>query len=352
MRRTSRIGACLALVAGGSLALTTVAAADLPGGDNDVESGYSVEVEVNLSGDAAPDGGGYYSFYIPPLCYWGPFRGMADGPDHGDGTDMQKVLDYMEWAYNIPLSEGSGYWVPYYGSLSRYEEAVEREEDGEDLIWYSLYCNIHYGDERAIEFADGEYMGGALLTGLRVQGEEPEILIDPEDLAEAARDEMVIDEPDIDRNPQMAGANEGATLVNVPTWFWVTNPDSVGGPDGERSIRAEVVNGDVWAEVTAQTGGLSIGSPNGSAFCDPAVALIEWGDGVGDDDACTVSFSRASVSYPDGYPVTASTEWSATWEGVTQDGEEVGGDLEPLSRQADTVFVPVAEIQSIVRGLR
>ncbi|WP_205856883.1 hypothetical protein, partial [Phytoactinopolyspora endophytica] len=254
----------------------------------------------------------------------------------------------IEWGWNQPHEDGGG-WVRWYGPRERYEEAVEREADGQKLIWRSLYCNIPYIDDRAIEFAGGHVMGSAIVAGLFVQGEEQPVLVDPEVLAQAARDRMVIDEPEIDRNPQGTGNLAGATLVNFPTWFWVTNPEeSIGGSDGERQIRAEVVDGEVWAEVTAETGGLSVASPAGDTFCEPAVAISSWTAGADDDSGCTVEFDRASVQYPGGYPVTASTEWNASWEGVTQDGEQVGGDLEPLARTT-TVDVPVAESQSIVR---
>jgi hypothetical protein len=348
MRRKHRSVAFALVTAAAMLTPATAVALPGDGGGEENESGYTVEVDVMYSGDAAPEGGGVFTEYVAPLCYWGPFRGSAGGPDVGDGTDMQKVLDFIEWGWTRPHAEGYG-WVRWYGPIERFEDAVEREADGEKLIWYSLNCNIPLTDERAIAFAGGEVMGSAIVAGLGIQGETPEILIDPEVLAEAARDQMVIESPDVDRNPQGAGALGGATLVNVPTWFWVTNPEeSVGGVDGERTIRADVVGGSVWAEVTAQTGGLSVGSPAGSTFCEPSVAITEWSPGSDDNAGCTVSFSRASIGYLGGYPVTTSTEWTATWEGMTQDGEAVGGDLAPLQR-SETVNVPVAESQATVR---
>jgi hypothetical protein len=66
---------------------------------------------------------------------------------------MQKVLDFIEWGWTRPHAEGYG-WVRWYGPIERFEDAVEREADGEKLIWYSLNCNIPLTDERAIAFAE------------------------------------------------------------------------------------------------------------------------------------------------------------------------------------------------------
>ncbi|NDL58555.1 hypothetical protein [Phytoactinopolyspora mesophila] len=343
-RRTISSGTGLALAAAVSLALPGIAVADLPGGGDD--DGYTVAVNVRFSGDAAPGGGGSYTVYVPPICWWEQMPS-----NNVDPTDPEAVYEY--YMEEIRGGGRTPREVLQWPDEEVFLDAIEREENGENITWYWI---SHRSANRApcspqIRDYGDSWNNAIVIYSPFAHNEPPEPAVDPEVLAEAARDRMVIDRPEVDRNPKMAGSNAGATLVNVPTWFWVTNPDSVGGPDGERSIRAEVVGGDVWAEVTARTGGLSISSPSGNTFCDPSVAVVAWGDGASDDDACTVSFSRASVSYPDGYPVTASTEWSATWEGVTQDGEGVGGDLAPLSRQT-SVDVPVAEIQSIVRGLR
>jgi hypothetical protein len=344
MRRTFRAATGAAFVAAASLSLTTVAVADLPGGDND-DDGFTVGVEVVFSGDGAPGGGGSYTVHMPPICWW---EQMPSG--NVDPTDPEAVYEY--YMEEIRGGGRTPREVLQWPNEEVFLDAIEREENGENITWYWI---SHRSANRA-PCAEERNYGDSWNTTIIIyspfaDGEPPEPVVDPEVLAEAARERMVIDEPEVDRNPKMAGSDAGATLVNVPTWFWVTNPDSLGGADGERSIRAEVVGGDVWAEVTARTGGLSIASPAGGNYCEPSVALTAWGDGASDADACTVSFSRASVDYPDGYPVTASTEWTATWEGQIGDDDMVGGDLDPLSRET-SVTVPVAEIQSIVRGAR
>jgi hypothetical protein len=73
------------------------------------------------------------------------------------------------------------------------------------------------------------------------------------------------------------------------------------------------------------------------------VATQAYTSGANDASGCTVSFSAASVAYPAGYPVDASTAWTATWTG----SGGTGGDLEGLARNA-AVYVPVAESQALV----
>ncbi|NED95147.1 hypothetical protein G1H11_07445 [Phytoactinopolyspora alkaliphila] len=345
--RLKHRSATIALVAGAMLVPTTASA--IPGGEEgggeETGSGYSVE--VRLSGDGAPGGGGDgYTIHVPPVCWWEPIAVMPGV----DITDPEEIREYFEEEIR-PWLRGhaaAGYFA--WPSYEVFEDAIRRAGAGEEITFYQ----IEGADKEAkmacspqINHYDGEDIPVAYWPF--ATGEQPDPVVDPEDLAEAARDEMVIEAPEIDRNPQGAGALGGATLVGFDTWFWVTNPEeSIGGADGERRIRAEVVGGTVWAEVTAQTDGLTVASPAGRADCEPALAIKAWSPGSSDAEGCTVSFTRASVQYPDGYPVSASVEWAATWEGVTQDGEQVGGDLAGRSESV-VVNVPVAESQATVR---
>lgn len=347
----------LAGVVAGLLGVSAISGASaLPGGGGGDEGGdntgdgYEVEVNVVYSGDAAPSGGGSSTVTVKVVCYWGPFREVVtNGPDAGDGTNMQKVKEYIDWGWNQPHEAGYG-WVRVYGDRAKFDAAAANPQP--NAQWFSPYCSVPQTDEQAIAFAGGEGLWGmALQARLFTVDNPPPANIDPEDLAIAAREVMVIDEPEIDRNPKITNGPADATFVNIPTWFWVTNPETVGSEAGTRTIRAEVEGSDVWAEVTATTGGLSIASPVGARMCEPERAMLAWTPGANDDDGCTVEFSKASVAYPMGYPVTASTEWNATWEGQDQAGNAVGGTLDPLLRAAPPVNVPVAEVQAIVGGL-
>ncbi|WP_088287931.1 hypothetical protein [Kineosporia sp. A_224] len=230
-----------------------------------------------------------------------------------------------------------------YGPLEWYEAAAASPVE---MHWYAAYCK-DVDDYSSFTGQTFVYNGQTLAVTHRafaVGTPTPPPLVAPEALAEAARDVMVLPLPDVERNPKTTGAGlAGATFVNLPTWFWVTDPAAVGGATGRRTIRAEVAGGAVWAEVVATTQGLVITSPAGATSCPPTTATQVWSPGTDDTSGCTVAFERASVGYANGYPVTAATTWDATWTG----SGGTGGTLPALARQTVTQ-VPVAESQAIV----
>ncbi len=353
MRRVVRV--LSAAVASASLLLAASAVAGARGGSggDGTGDGYEVGIEVTFTGDGAPGGGGTYTVPIPPVCWWEPIPSdiwLGDPPV--DATDPQSVL---EW-YDIAYAGTNGTFGPArltFPPREKFLEAIAREAAGEDLTWYRIETASGDAKPCSPHVQQGPNGWGEISVSYWpwTAGDPPEPAVDPETLAIEARERMVIDEPEVDRNPKLADGLDGATFVNVGTWFWVVDPEMVGGSGGTRTIRADIVGTDVWAEVTATTDGLSIASPNGSRQCDPERALRVWVPDAADADGCTVEFTRASVAYPGGYPVTAATEWTATWEGQEQDGTTVGGDLDPLRREA-TVNVPVAEVQTIVTRAR
>lgn len=302
------------------------------------QAGYTASVSVQLSGDAAPGGGGTATLQVHPACWWMP----AGGPS----ADAAKMLKWYDGITGGAPTRGD---VDEYGDRKIWEDAARREKAGEDLTWYRAYCRDPADYPR---FAPGgsdnlDIVPGTLQTLVVYHyrafaaGEAiPPPLVDPEELARVAREVMVIPVPAFDRNPKIRSAG-APTLVGLPTWFWVQNPASVGGPAGTRTIQAQV--GDVWAQVVARTGGLRLSSPAGGTTCPPARATTAYGAGVPAAGACTVEFTRASVAYPKGYPVTASTGWQATWTG----SGGTGGGLDPLARTV-TAQVPVAEVQNVV----
>ncbi|WP_157574982.1 hypothetical protein [Jiangella muralis] len=348
MRSLSAVLTCAALV----LTAPALAAARGGSGGDDTGDGYEVGVEVVLTGDGAPGDGGSYTVSIPPICWWESVSTSFIEGAPVDGTDP---VAFYEWFQEVRpfLSGHAAIGQLAFPDTPEFLEAIALEESGVDVTWYTiggpepLECSPH------VEQLSDYYGGGeaGVMYSWFVTGEEPAPAVDPETLAIEAREHMVIAEPEVDRNPKLADSLDGATFVNVNTWFWVVDPEMVGGSGGTRTIRADVVGTDVWAEVTATTDGLSIASPNGSRQCDPELAQQAWAPGAADTGGCSVQFTRASVAYPGGYPVTAATEWTASWEGQEQDGSTVGGDLDPLRRES-TVNVPVAEVQTIVKRAR
>lgn len=308
--------------------------------------GYEVTVEVRYSGDAAPGGGGVRRARVPATCWWSRSYGGVDG------ADTQAVLDMLNGrlAGTPPMAD---YPLGFLGPISRFGDAAGRT----DVAWQFMRCRdgVDLTDPDVVRMGDGSAsLWGStypVMARLVAPGTPlPPPLIDPADLAAAARDAMVIVTPEIDRNPKVASLG-GSTLVNLPTWFWVTDPAAVGGASGTRTIRAEVVGGGrpVRAQVVATTGGLTVSSPDGAVSCSPARALVRWDPSVPPDRACSVEFGRASVAYPRGYPVEADVAWTATWTGTGRPAPQ------PLpARTAPTfrVFVPVAEVQAVVGNAR
>ena len=329
------LGVVVVIPAGSAQACTTC-------GSDTGGTGYSVTATVHFSGDAAPGGGGGYSMSVPASCWWESWGQVP--------ADPAKWVDFYN-DYVKGLGSGSEVAAGYFTvpRIEAWQAAAARAAAGEKIAVYQAHCvdsdlckiKAFVGGETAYDYP-GMECPLPLLVNFFPAGAPPAPQVDPEDLARIARDNMVIDNPIVDRNPKVTAVDQ-ATLVGLPTWFWVTNPASVGGATGTRTIRAEV--GPVWAEVVATTGGLTITSPAGGRSCAPTVASTAYSPGASDAAGCTIAFSRASVGYAGGYPVDASTAWTATWTG----SGGAGGQLDGLARTT-TVNVPVAESQALVQG--
>ena len=311
--------------------------ADPPGGPTG--DGYTVLVSVTFTGEAAPGGGGTRTVRVSPVCWWQPASNVY--------TDAVASLAWYDEVTGGLQTRGV---IGEYGPRRIWKAAADAEASGaDDTSWYRAVCKdpadydrYNAGDSEGVDPLPGNpenfvtYYYRAFPAGAAV----PDPLVDPEELARVARDLMVIPVPETDRNPKVQSAG-APTLVGLPTWFWVTDPESVGGADGDRDITATL--GDVFATVTAKTGGLTLKSPAGGATCVPSQALIKYSAGTSEDAACTVEFTRASVAYPGGYPLAASTNWDANWVG----SGGTGGPMEGLARNFVS-NVPVAEVQNIV----
>jgi hypothetical protein len=326
----------VAMSAGSSAHAEVGGGAEPPAGGTG--SGFQASVSITFSGDAAPSGGSStIRVRVAPSCWWR----AADGP-YDDPVAMLAYYDAIMATTAPPYVKGA------YGPRSRYVEAAA---SATPVQWWSAYCK----DPSDYVGYTGEpfsYNGQPLAVTHRafpvVNGTvtPPAPQVEPEQLAEAAREVMVLPLPAVTRNPETTGAGlVGATFVNLPTWFWVDDPAAVGGSTGTRTIRAEVAGGAVWAQVVATTQGLQVASPAGTTTCPPGRATTRWRPGAADTDGCTLTFERASTAYRAGYPVTTTTTWNATWTG----SGGTGGTLPVLDRQALTQ-VPVAESQAVVTG--
>lgn len=316
---------------------------DCPAAGTDAE-GFVVQAKVHFSGDAAPGGASEVTVPVPAMCWW---RGAKLSRMDGSPVDPNNPDEIESW-FKVDLPKQLGSMGVAYGALSKWQPSLDKMRAGEKITAYEPRCRGDAPDCTIGQFAPQVGVQGPCLPaiglGFYPTGNVPVAQVAPADLALAAQDRMDIPDPQVDRNPKVT-AMAGATLVGLPTWFWVTDPTSVGGALGTRTIRAAV--GPVWAQVVAETNGLYLSSPAGYAECGPDKALTQYGRGVDESAACTISFDAASVGYSDGYPVDASTAWTATWTG----SGNTGGALAPLQRGI-VVDVPVAESQTVVTYAR
>ncbi len=308
---------------------------------------------VSASATVTSGGGGsiplHLSVSVPASCWWSV---DDEVPDPNDPVAVKKW-----WEETMPTINGT--FEPgqlMYGTVEMYDAAIAAAKAGQKITFYVAHCrdtadvcalNKYAG---AVNAPPGWNVPGCPGIAQSVRffptGNPPVPAVDPHDLAIAAWDQLKPPSPQIDRNPKV-GSVGGGTLVGLDTWFWVTNPDSVGGTTGERRIR--VTAGTAWAELTATTGGLTIDAPNADGGdCTPAQALKQYTPGASPSSGCTVTFTRASVGYGAGYPVSASASWTATWRG--SDGN--GGALDAVTPAAAAVNVPVAESQAIVSSAK
>jgi hypothetical protein len=285
---------------------------------------------------------------VPATCWWEPAQlSIGDGSTYIDPSNADQI---EAWYKNeLPRINGSFSSARLaYGDTSMFKPILDKMRAGGKFMAYQPSCRQDAPACALIGFSSlavppgptAGPCGMPMLINFFPTGAPPAPQIAPADLAQVASDQMEIPKPLVDRNPKVTALG-GGTLVGLPTWFWVTDPTSVGGATGTRSIRAEV--GGVWAVVAARTDGLHLSSPGGGEGCGPDQALTHYARGVSESSACTVSFARSSVDYSNGFPVDASTSWSAVWNG----SGNTGGTLASLQR-GTVVDVPVAEVQTIV----
>jgi hypothetical protein len=193
-------------------------------------------------------------------------------------------------------------------------------------VWYEQVCP---DSSRALIAVP---IGNAIVAGVVVSAFQ---------MAIWARDRLNLPNPLVDFNPDVNSPVGAATLVNLPTWWWVQNWSN-------RQSRAEA--GGVWAEVTAtpmvsQWRGGDGGSP--SACSGPG---IEWQRGLSESDsrACKYIYEHSSAGQPSNrFRATVSIVWRITWIG----SGGAGGTL-PDMTTSSTVPIGVIERHAIVTGGR
>ena len=321
----------LAVPVGGVMA-ATMAPAYAGAGDNaeaQACGAASYCVQISYTGSAAPsgDGGGGYVTSVPPKCYWAPWK------------NPQEALAYMEDAWDDPLYSGKE-WVLGYGSPEKFEKVVENQPEAS---WYRLECpGLDDGDwDGMVDYAGQAAQGNGWTIPNMVYlvpqgGSAPDPDVDIDVLRDAAYQSLDIPEPQIQRNPEVAGTS--ATLVNLDTMFWAE------GYQPSWNIRASI-SPTLWAEVTADAQDFVLTSPAGGQTCTYEQFTTAYSGGDAPTGACAFPFTRGSTGYGEGFPVTATATWGASWTS----SETPGSQPLPSVTTDSGVNVPVAESQALVR---
>lgn len=153
------------------------------------------------------------------------------------------------------------------------------------------------------------------------------------ELARRATNRLLLPLPAPKFNPSRPSSAGPATLVAIPTWFWV---------DGWRPISQRTQAGGVWAEVVA--------TPV-SATWDPGDGTVVRCTGPGTawrpgamDSRCEHVYVRSSAGQPRNvYTANVVVTWRVTWTG--SGGRS--GSL-PLMERQTTFPIAVAERQTVV----
>ena len=293
-------------------------------------SGYGIRVSVSVGGSdakvasSAASGG----VSVEPSCWWKSYNPDIGGNDARTPEGFKKFYDE-----SIPMLSGHAaagrLAMPDFDEVERVTNAAK---NGESYRWYTLDHKPGVDCVKAgFTKSGGTYMGTVIGVSFAAfpDGQVPEPYVDPEQLATALWDaaEQGLAVPAIDRNPKVA-KNGGASVVNLPTWFWVTNPDGSLAGDGVVDLTATA--GSTTVTLKATSSGVDFTSPKGSSSCTAAQAKVKG-------PSCAITFNQSST----GWPVTASIGWSGNWTGPNG----TGGPL-PQVFKTSTTNVPVVEIQA------
>lgn len=311
------------------------------GNGGSTQDGYqAVAFDFRQVGGAG--GGGQTVESMPSRCWWSVSPMLLNGVDVSAHPDQ-----WMAW-WTANSMGGTDHKMIHQDQL---QKAIAAAAITPALRLYSANCRDGLPCVEIAKYVLGD-LGGYTYNeacnrtsnqNFYPQGAPPQPSVQPRELALKAVKYLNIPDPLVDRNPLVAALG-GATLVDLPTWFWVRDANALAAStDGRLQIIATA--GRVQVTVTAQTTGLSLASDAGGSQCSIAQATTAYGvAGVG-ADPCAIAFHAASVGLPDGFTVTASSSWMANW--VAND--RTGGALLALGRTA-VAQVPVAETQALVSG--
>ncbi|NEA31537.1 hypothetical protein [Streptomyces sp. SID13031] len=319
------------------VAAPSAGAGGITGGKTDDGGGFKVAVKVVVTSSSGKImTGGSRTYSVPAKCWWKPASFTIDG------TDASKPEDFEKWMNENPLQGHAGAGMLARPSGEEMARVVAANQAGQAYKWYTVDCADGFNAlDEGYTSLGGTFMGTRIGISYRafLPGQVPEPLVAVDDLADVLWDEAQaqIVAPTLDYNPKVTDRN-GASIVNLPTWFWVTNPDGSLADNGTLTLNASVPNTPVNMTLVAKSGDVAITSAAGSNSCPVDQAKYGYGQGKSEANACTVIFDRSNA----GWPVTATVNWVANWTGQDAGGPQTG--TATLTRST-TVVVPVAEIQ-------
>lgn len=346
-------GLCIAAISIGS----AQSAAAAGGGVGDQTGGSAndgtIRVSISLTGSATTNGGvtdgggsgGVVTVSTPPACYWDSLGGAYTG----------KTM--YERLQNSPRDWVVGGEASYLPSVA----AVTAHKD-DDGIWYTIAAGPNStvsgnGWDSATTTCMDRLRAGAgpgannnnsgyyfVATGTQPPAPPPTPPT-ADQLRDAAFGALTLPQPALAHNP---GA---ATLVNLPTWFWVSGAQF---RTWDITATAQLPGLPVYsATVTATPASLSVSSAGGaSGPCTPAAGTTAWSPGGSDASACTIEFVRSSLGQPGyAYQVNASMTYATAWTSVIAGTAGPGGAL-PTQTRVGTADVQVQESQALVTAAR
>lgn len=284
--------------------------------DAPTTSGHSVVVRVSgdfVKGGSSGSSGGSTTVSVPSPCWY---------------TQGYSGKEYYEWvtsgkANQLSVHTGGEPYTPIDG--------YEKHKDDDKGHYYGGECSsatfgddldgfFKYSDKWFADHGDVWVPGGA---------QPPVPPIPPQVLLEAAQKAMTMPDPVFAISPDRTTGRD--TIVNLSTWFWLTNPVTKGSVTASAGGNSATVNAGLESFEVTSADGDSTGPCDGTG--------TPWRRGATSD--CTIEFVRPTA----GTDVTATTNWGLSW---SYDGEQ-RGELDGLTA-AWTRSVSVDQVQTTVTG--
>ena len=281
-------------------------------------SGRTVTVTVTgtlvRSGTPGSPGGGSTTVSVPVPCY---LTASWTGKEYFQGIKDRSIT--------------SAGWDEWGGDMDHWPYPGWREhKDDDEGRWWTPTCRYtgQFSDYDEWDDFSGDYFLSYPQTFLQPGEQPPMPPVPPEMLLQAAQEAMEVPAPDFEYNPDAAGPFD--TLVNMDTWFWLSDPTqdgSVTASAGGDSVRVDATLADV-----------TFSAPEAGAVPCEGTG-VEWQQGSSSE--CTLAFEQAGAN-----DVTADTQWTLEWSynGAPQ------GAVDPLSATF-TEPVVVAESQALVNDV-